>query len=149
MKTPTTLVQTTTKDNLILSGLYSFGDKNKEAIIFIHGFGTDFYTHKFPQEIGDALNSNQNAYVLAQNRGTGLFTEFVSGDRSKGIYLGSYYEKIDDAHLDISAWINYLKAEGYTKFILMGHSLGTIKSVRYLYEGDFANEISRLILLAP
>ncbi|MEP7104103.1 MAG: alpha/beta hydrolase [Candidatus Dojkabacteria bacterium] len=149
METLTQLVQTTTSDNLILSGLYSKGSTGKEAIIFIHGFGTDFFTHKFTHSIGDILNKNNYAYVLAQNRGTGLFTEFISADRSKGFNLGSYYEKIDDAHLDISSWVDFLRSQGYTKFILVGHSLGTIKSVRYLYEGEYIDQISKLILLAP
>ena len=41
------------------------------------------------------------------------------------------------------------KIQGYSEFILAGHSLGTIKSVRYLFEGEYADTIRSLILLAP
>jgi predicted alpha/beta hydrolase family esterase len=32
---------------------------------------------------------------------------------------------------------------------LQGHSLGTFKIVRYLFEGKYADKINKLILLAP
>src|SRR5690606_15922384 len=149
MESKSQLVQTTTKDDLILSGIYLEGSKEKEAIIFIHGFTSDFYTHKFNHVLADKVNLNGNAVVLAQNRGTGICTEVLKSNRSDSEYLGSYYEKLEEAHLDISAWIEFLKNEGYSKFILAGHSLGTIKSVRYLFEGQHKALISKLILFAP
>jgi hypothetical protein len=41
------LIQTITEDELILNGLYLDGDKNKPVTILIHGFTSDFYSHKF------------------------------------------------------------------------------------------------------
>ena len=58
-------------------------------------------------------------------------------------------ELLEEAHLDISAWIKFLLDEGYQEIILQGHSLGTIKVIRYLFEGEYKNKISKLILLAP
>ncbi len=51
--------------------------------------------------------------------------------------------------MDISAWLKFLLDEGYQEIILQGHSLGTIKVVRYLFEGEYKDKISKLILLAP
>ncbi|MBL8014568.1 MAG: alpha/beta fold hydrolase [Candidatus Doudnabacteria bacterium] len=149
MKTTSTLVQTATADNLVLSGFYGEGDKAKEAVIFIHGFGGDFYTHRFVHEIADALNSSQYAYVSAQTRGTGLFTELVDSARATSNYKGSYYELLEEAYMDIDAWVEFLQREGYQKIVLLGHSLGTIKSVRYMSEGKHKDVVSKLILLAP
>lgn len=148
MKSKVQLVQTITSDELVLSGLFSSGDTSKSAVIFIHGFTSDFYTHPFYHEIADAIASKQQGFMLAQNRGTGIETEVT---RSNGAieYIGSYFEKLEDAHLDISAWIEFLKSLGYRKIILMGHSLGTIKAVRYLFEGKYKEDIEKLILLAP
>jgi len=143
------LVQTTTKDDFILNGIYSDGDKNSEAIIFIHGFTGDFYTHKFIHTIGQALQDWQKAFVLAQTRGTGIQTEIIKSNRAEEEYIGSFFEKIEDSHLDISGWIKFLVEQGYRKIILMGHSLGTIKSVRYLFEGEYKDRVTKLILLAP
>ncbi len=142
------LVQRFTKDNIKLSGLYCAGDKKKSACIFIHGYTTDFYSHNFYHSITDKLREQSNAIVLAQTRGTGVETEFIKSDGS-GIFIGSYYEKLDEAHMDISTFIEFLTEEGYEDIVLIGHSLGTIKTVRYLFEGEYRDKISKLILLAP
>lgn len=39
--------------------------------------------------------------------------------------------------------------EKYEEIVLQGHSLGTMKAVRYLFEGEYKNKISKLILLSP
>lgn len=148
MKRNYTLIQTFTEDEIQLSGLYQQGDKAKEAVILIHGFLSDFYSHKFIHSIAGELEKNRNAIVLAQTRGTGLHTEFLKKDKS-GEYIGSYYEVLEESHFDISAFIEFLLGEGYEKIVLAGHSLGTIKVVRYLFEGRFRDQVSKLILLAP
>lgn len=142
------LIQVKTSDDLLLNGLYLAGDKSKAACIFIHGFTTDFYSHKFYHSIAGKLEDRSNALILAQTRGTGLQTEFLKSN-GEGVFLGSYYEKLDEAHLDISAFIDFLHKEGYEEVVLAGHSLGTIKVVRYLFEGEHKDKISKLILLAP
>lgn len=141
-------IQVTTKDQFKLNGLYKVGDKTKPAVIMIHGFTSDFYSHKFYHSISQKLEAQGNAVILAQTRGTGIVTEFLKTDGS-GEHVGSYYEKIEEGHLDITAFIKFLFDEGYSEIILTGHSLGTIKSVRYLFEGEYKDKIKKLILLAP
>ncbi len=142
------LINVITEDNIRLNGLYSLGDKTKSACIFIHGFTTDFYSHQFYHSITDKLKKQSNAVVFAQTRGTGIQTEFLKTD-GEGVFIGSYYEKLSEAHLDVSAFIEFLTKEGYKEIVLVGHSLGTIKSVRYLFEGRHKDKITKLILLAP
>ncbi len=141
-------IQVTTKDELILNGLFLAGDKNKEACILIHGFTSDFYSHNFYHTIAKGLKENGNALILAQNRGTGMHTEFMTTN-SGWRYVGSFYEKLEESHLDISAFVKFLSEQGYQKINLIGHSLGTIKIIRYLFEGEYAKSIGKLILLAP
>lgn len=141
-------IQVNTEDGFRLNGLYKDGDKNKVATILIHGFTSDFYSHKFYHSIAEKLESQSNAIILAQTRGTGVQTEFIKTN-CDGEYIGSYFEKIEDAHFDISAFIEFLLSEGYTKIVLAGHSLGTIKAVRYLFEGKYKDMITKLVLLAP
>jgi pimeloyl-ACP methyl ester carboxylesterase len=143
------LTTAVTADNLLLHGLYSSGDKSKPAVILIHGFVSDFYTRKYKQDLMSALQFNNVGFVSIQTRGTGLVTQFTSPDGAHNEQIGSLFEKLEEAHLDISAWIERLQQEGYTKFILAGHSLGTIKAVCYLFEGKHAATIEKLVLLAP
>lgn len=142
------LIRVTTQDQIHLHGLYKAGDTSKSAVILIHGFTSDFYSNDFYHTIASSINKSGHAVILAQTRGTGLHTEFVKSDQSE-VYIGSFYEKIEDAHYDISAFIEFLKQAGYTSITLSGHSLGTIKSVRYLFEGKHKADISKLILLSP
>ncbi len=142
------LIQVFTEDNLKLTGLATKEAKDKTAYIFIHGFEADFYSHNFYHALVEKLSSQDNVCILAQHRGTGSHTEFVKKDGT-GEHIGSFYEKIEDAHLDISAYVEYLLNSGYQKIGLIGHSLGTIKSVRYLFEGKYKDKIESLILLAP
>lgn len=142
------LLQATTQDHLRLTGLARLGLKDKTAYIFIHGFTSDFYLHDFYHQMTTALSEQGNSVVLAQHRGTGMVTEFLIGP-GESIHLGSYYERLEDAQLDITAYIDALRELGYTTFGLIGHSLGTIKVIRYLDEGLYKDEIEQLILLAP
>jgi len=143
------LVQTTTKDDLILNGLFIDGNINKPAVILIHGFTSDFYTHKFFHAIQETLRGSNISSVAIQTRGTGIKTEFLKSNRKDGLWLGSFYEKLEDAHLDITAWIEFLISKGYKEIILLGHSLGTLKTVSYLIEGKYKDIIKRIVLLAP
>lgn len=142
------LISGITKDGIKLSGLYLSGDKTKSACIFIHGFTADFYSHSFYHTISTELQKQGNAVVLAQTRGTGIQTEFLKTD-GEGVYIGSYFEKLNEAHLDISTFVEFLTKEGYKDIVLIGHSLGTIKSVRYLFEGEYKDKISKLVLISP
>ena len=44
---------------------------------------------------------------------------------------GATYENFEDCVLDVDAAIERLKQEGYTRFVLVGHSLGSVKSLYY------------------
>ncbi len=142
------LVKTTTADNLILNGLYSKGDKNKSAVIFIHGFEGDFFSHRFIKQTADLLKQNGNAFVTVQTRGTGIKSEFIEAD-FEGRIVGAHYELLEEAYLDIDAWIDFLTKEGYNNIVLAGHSLGTLKIIRHQFEGKHKDLVKKLILLCP
>lgn len=146
----TNLVETKTSDDLILSGLLNRPAIKKDtAVLFIHGFIADFYTHKFVKTLAETAVGAGHAFLSAQTRGTGLHTEFLKGNRIDAKYIGSYFELLEEAFLDIDAWLNYLHELGYSKFILVGHSLGTLKVVRYLFEGSFKGDVTKVSLLGP
>lgn len=142
------LVKTKTKDKLILNGFYLSGDKSKPLIIHIHGYEGDFYSNNFVHAIGNKLNNNGFGFLTVETRGSYHLREF-------NIYQGGYktygaqIEKLEEAYLDIDAWVQFAIKLGYQSIILQGHSLGTFKSVRYLMEGKNVNYISKLILICP
>ena len=143
------LARAETKDKLLLRGLYVDGNKNKPAVIHIHGFQGDFYTNEFVKRISERLHEENIGFVSIQNRGTGVESEIYTTTEKGWTMGGASYELLEEAYLDIDAWIRFLLDQGYKEIILEGHSLGTMKIVRYLFEGNYVGKVKKLILLAP
>lgn len=142
------LVRTNTKDKLYLHGLLFNGDKTKSALLHIHGFEGNFYENSFVEALAKAMQKKNLTFLTVNTRGNGKDTDFNTTDR-KIKRVGAHYESIDDAYLDIDAWIEFLLKQDYKNIILQGHSLGTIKVVRYIFEGKYKDKIKKLILLSP
>jgi pimeloyl-ACP methyl ester carboxylesterase len=143
------LIKVLTNDQIYLSGLFVASRGNKRAILHIHGFEGDFYTNDFIPTISEAVNSKDIAFLSLQTRGTGKSTEFYTPEDGVGKVIGADFEILSEAHLDISAGIKFLLDRGYSEIILQGHSLGTIKLCRYLFEGEFKDKVSKLVLICP
>jgi len=141
------LVRAATQDDLLLSGLLMPGPKDRPALLHIHGFEGDFFSNDFIPAIAKKVR-NQNAFLTVQTRGMAgdYGPRKASGGWKTG---GAWYELLGEAKLDIDAWVKFLIDQGYSKIILSGHSLGTLKVTRYLFEGAYKDKIVGLILLAP
>lgn len=142
------LLQIATADGLYLHGYYIPSTNKKVAVLHIHGFEGNFYENSFVHLLANELEKANIGFLTVNTRGNGKNTDFntVDGDCKK---IGARYELLEEAHLDISVWMKFLKDEGYEKIVLQGHSLGTIKVVRYLFEGEYKDKVDKLILLAP
>lgn len=138
-----------TKDKLLFRGLFIEGDKNKPVILHVHGFKGDFYTNEFVKRIAERLHKENFGFIAVQNRGTGIESEIYTNTKEGWQLGGASYELLEEAYIDIDAWIKFLLDKGYKEIILEGHSLGTMKVVRYLFEGKYADKVKKLILLAP
>ncbi len=142
------LVKTLTSDNLRLNGLFAEGKTTNSAVLFIHGFEGDFYSHKWIVMLGEAMAEQGISFLTAQHRGTAKQQELITR-HGKAHNAGSYFERLEEAYLDIDAWISFLERRGIEEVILAGHSLGTIKVVRYLFEGNKVSVVRKLVLLCP
>lgn len=144
------LVSATTHDGLLLHGFFSPPDSiEKGIVISIHGFEGNFYENTFVRVIVDALSQKGIGFLTVNTRGNGKATNFntTSGTIKT---IGAWYEVLEDAWIDIDAWVEFIDKKGFTGPIyVQGHSLGTMKVVRYLFEGTFRQRIAKLILLAP
>lgn len=142
------LIQITTSDGLYLHGFYCPTSDKKIAILHIHGYEGNFYENNFIYSLINNLSQNNIAFLTVNTRGNNKNSDFNTID---GEYktIGAWNELLEEAHLDISAWIKFLLDEGYQEIILQGHSLGTLKVIRYLFEGEYKDKINKLILLAP
>lgn len=141
------LVETATTDSLILHGFFA-PQAGDTAVLHIHGYEGNFYENHFTHVLSSAFQEKNITFLTTNNRGNGKDTTFntIDGNEKR---IGANFELLSEAYLDIDAWIKFLLDQGYTNIILQGHSLGTIKVVRYLFEGSYTNSIKKMILLAP
>jgi pimeloyl-ACP methyl ester carboxylesterase len=142
------LLQISTSDGLYLHGYYVPSESKKVCILHIHGFEANFYNNNFVYILANELEEKGIGFLTVNTRGNGKDTDFTT---TNGKYkrIGSRYEVLEEAHLDISAWLKFLTSEGYKEIVLQGHSGGTFKVVRYLFEGELKEKVNKLILLSP
>lgn len=142
------LLQVSTSDNLYLHGYYVPAEDKKIAVLHIHGFEGNFYENNFVHVLAKELENKNIGFLTVNTRGNGRDTDIKTVDGTTQ-RIGARYELLEKAHLDITVWLKFLVNEGYKKIVLQGHSLGTMKVTRYLFEGELKDKISKLILLCP
>ena len=110
------------------------------GLIFVHGVAMNFYLpplFSFGQELAQR---GYHCFVI-NTRGHDWIVR--AGNLQK--FGGSAYENLADCVADLDAAIGFLKQRGYQRFILIGHSLGAIKSIIYQgtqQRGDIAGIVS-------
>jgi pimeloyl-ACP methyl ester carboxylesterase len=85
--------------------------------------------------------------IAGNNRGAAFAYPLPhrSGTRVLG---GAWFERLEDASLDIDAWIAVALAAGARRIVLLGHSLGAIKAI--LYASDHPERrLAGLVLASP
>lgn len=109
------------------------------ACLFLHGTGSNFYENKWVFPLAGMMNRNGIAFLSANNRGSHGYCPYPPH--------GAALERFDGCVDDINGWISHLKEQGYTEFILLGHSLGAEKVVHYMNQGKQEGYVIGIILL--
>lgn len=127
------LIRTQATDGLRLDGaLFSpAADAAKplaiDAALCLHGVGANFYTSSTLEGIRSPLLDLGLMVAAVNTRGhdTVYMASMALGRRRQG----AAYESVDDSRLDVAAWLSFLQQRGLQRVLLVGHSLGAIKSV--------------------
>ena len=126
------LVRVVTSDQLSLDGAlqWAVGDSSGlldlDAMILLHGVGSNFYGSTLMEGMAAALVASGVSALRVNTRGHDTVSTARRGDGAAQI--GAAYEKVDDACLDISAWTDYLLHRGCRSVGVLGHSLGAVKA---------------------
>jgi pimeloyl-ACP methyl ester carboxylesterase len=117
-----------TADNERLHGalLTPPGRSSDLGLILVHGVAMNFYLPPlfgFGQELAAR---GFHSFVIS-TRGHDWICR--AGNLAK--FGGSAYENLEDGLLDLDGATDFLKKRGYRRFVLLGHSLGAIKSIIY------------------
>jgi len=117
-----------TVDNERLHGLLFTPPESQSdlALVFVHGVAMNFYLPPlvvFGQELAQR---GYHSFVI-NTRGHDWISR--AGNLTK--FGGSAYEDLEDCLPDLDGALELLKEKGYHRYVLIGHSLGAIKSIIY------------------
>jgi pimeloyl-ACP methyl ester carboxylesterase len=117
-----------TLDNERLHGaLLTPADRPSDlALVFVHGVAMNFYLP--PLFIfGQKLAARGHHCLVINTRGHDWICR--AGNLTR--FGGSAYESLDDCLADLDGTLDFLASRHYRRFVLVGHSLGAIKSIIY------------------
>jgi pimeloyl-ACP methyl ester carboxylesterase len=136
------LIQCLTDDGIGLDGaLASPAAPTKTGAIVLHGIGGNFYGSTMLKSLAGLLIERGYATILANTRGH----DHVANYRSRRI--GAAVEAVKSCVSDLRAWRDFLRTRGVEKVILVGHSLGAIKSIYFARERP--EHISGVVAISP
>jgi len=138
MRPKYSLEEITTKDGIVLQGIYHEPPVKKDlAILWIHGLTSTFYSDALIFELLiNKLDKDGAGFASFNNRGHDMITGLRKVDKKSPTGFshasgGAGYEKFEDCVYDIDAGITFLINQGYRRVILIGHSTGALKTGYY------------------
>lgn len=140
-------------DGVELKGIiYKSKLENKKILISIHGMATNCIKRR-DEIIAQKLNKIDIDFLAFNNRGHDLANYIKKQNSDKEELAGTAYEEISECYNDILGAINYVINNGYNEIYLMGHSLGSTKTVfaynKLLKDNtDIVEKIKGVILLS-
>lgn len=108
----------------------------------------------FTNVLGERLAEKGIGFIYAHNRGYSHINDIATKPINKKDNgwnfkrVGVVYELFEDSLKDITAWVAKARELGYSKIILLGHSLGSNKTIYYLYKNP-SEDIAGVILASP
>jgi pimeloyl-ACP methyl ester carboxylesterase len=100
-------------------------------VVWIHGFTGCFY-EPHALAIGRRLAELGYVFVTGNNRGHDYGAVLSLRATQEARLGGAAWEKLDEAPLDIDAWITFALGLGFPRVALVGHSLGGMKVTVYM-----------------
>jgi pimeloyl-ACP methyl ester carboxylesterase len=96
------------------------------ALVFVHGVAMNFYLPPLAVFGQELARRGYHSFVI-NTRGH----DWISRAGNLNKFGGSAYEVLEDCLPDLDGALDYLAQQGYRRFVLIGHSLGAIKSLIY------------------
>jgi dienelactone hydrolase len=144
------LVKTLASDGLRLDGALVRPEKPSDspvdAALLLHGVGGNFYSSLLLDAVQVSLLAAGIAVLRVNTRGhDGLFNAVTNQGARR---FGAAYEIVDECRLDLAAWLEFLRNEGFSRIALVGHSLGAVKAI-YAAANVVAKSCVKIAALSP
>ena len=125
------LVTTQTSDQVRLNGfLIERQVAPRQAVdgaVVMHGLAGNFYSSSLLLNLAQRLAAEGISTVVGNSRGHDLLNWTIRAGRSQTI--GSAVEDVGEGPADLIGWTEFLKRRQCERILLVGHSLGAIKSL--------------------
>ncbi len=129
----TELVETTTRDGVTLHGAYFRAAEDVgeplglDGVLLLHGVGSNFYSSPVLLHLAQEFAQHGVMALSGNTRGH----DFVSLARTAAgpQRQGAAYETVGHCPRDIDAWLELLMGRGAARMMVVGHSLGAIKTL--------------------
>ena len=132
-----------TEDNVILYGLIYKSTKNtKKVLISTHGMITNCIKLR-DEIIAKEIEEIQIDTLVYNNRGQEIMS-YSKKKNGETILGGTAFENIDESNKDVEGAIKFCIEKGYQEIYLMGHSLGSTKTV-YTYNKMIENNKNNIL----
>lgn len=146
------LIRTQAADGLRLDGALfspaagSAGMLPTDAALCLHGVGANFYTSSTLDGLRPTLLNLGLSIAAVNTRGhdTVYMASMAMGRRRQV----AAYETVDDCRLDVAAWLKLLRQRNMNRVLLVGHSLGAIKSV-YAQSLEQFEQVAGIVAISP
>ncbi len=135
-----------TEDGLKLTGYLYETLSNSLCVVFIHGMSGNLEHNPFANIWGRLMSNQGISFLFGYTRGHSEVNQ-IETKEGKSVRCGTTYEVFEDSFYDVDVWVSTAKKLGYSKVILMGHSLGCNKVLDYLSKKR--NSVDGLILASP
>jgi pimeloyl-ACP methyl ester carboxylesterase len=146
------LVRVTTSDGVRLDGslrqpaIVPGGSPAVDLAILVHGTASNFYSSTLMDAVETRLTARGIAVLRINTRGHDGISTAVTSEGSRR--AGAAYEFIDDCRRDLAAWIRFGAKRDFSRLLLLGHSLGAVKSI-YTLAHEHHDGIERLVAISP
>ncbi len=122
---PEELVYVRSPDDIVNAGVIFTTSKTRArtvAILWIHGWGTNFYSPTYVMT-GRALAARGYTMISGNTRmhDLGNVAGYRHGKRIRG---GGYWGIAGEQIRDLGAWIDFAEGQGFRQLVLVGHSAG-------------------------
>lgn len=146
------LVRVETDDGLLLDGVRLPAEDRRRSptapsFVLVHGTGSNFYHSGILEFVANRLAEQGREVWRVNTRGhDGIAT--IPG-RNGGVPGGATYERVTDARHDLAAWVRLAASAGGERVVLVGHSMGAVKSLLYATQEDVPRVVGVVGLSPP
>jgi len=128
------LVTVVTEDKVRLDGFYSISTQQQknasmpaDAAVVVHGLSGNFYGSRLLKHFAQTLLDAGINSLLVNTRGHDYLNS--TPRMGQAATIGAAVEIVDECKYDLNAWVDFLVKQNNGRVMLLGHSLGAIKSL--------------------